>query len=129
MTAERAAQDGGSRTGLPDTGAGHPVVASDEHLAIKQQLPHARRGLLDRLASLGCEDLQDEATQVRVRQGSRLVRAEGLGQKSVGMLIPAFRPFDEAQRKTREPASVIHVAIMSQGAGTEGRAASGPTQS
>ena len=93
-----------------------PVVPSDEHLAIMQQLPHARRSFLDRVASLGCEDLQDEAAQVRVRQGGRLVRAEGLGQKSVGMLIPALRSFDKAQREPREPASIVHVAIVSWGA-------------
>ena len=85
--------------------------------------------MLDRLASLGCEDLQDEAAQVRVRLGSRLVRAEGFGQKSVGMLIPAFRPFDKAQRKTREPASIVHVAIMSQGLGTENLASASKTGS
>lgn len=49
-------------------------------LAIKQQLPDPRRSLLHRFASLGCEDLEDEATEVRVRLGSRLVSLEGFGQ-------------------------------------------------
>ncbi|MDQ6949122.1 MAG: hypothetical protein M3256_23405 [Actinomycetota bacterium] len=102
-----------------DAGARASVVAGDEtSLAIKQQPPDARSDLPDRLVSLGCEDLQDEAAEVRVRLGCRLVRAEGVGQKSVGMFIPTFRPLDKTQRKTCEPASIVHVTIMSQTAGS-----------
>jgi hypothetical protein len=47
---------------------------------MEQQLPDARRGLFNRLASLGCEDLEDEAAEVRVRLCCPLVRLEGVGQ-------------------------------------------------
>lgn len=53
---------------------------------------------------------------LRTRAGAVSCMPKTSARRASACSSPLFDPFDKAQRKTREPASIVHVAIMSQGA-------------